>query len=116
GYHEIMHLRILTPALILAALSLNLPAQAVEPHTKVAIADASYVMGDGDTLAGAEENALTRAKRKAVEEAGVYIEAMSQDVERHADGKTTRLNSLSVRTIAAAITATEFLEKRRALE
>ena len=111
-----MHLRILTPALILAALSLNLPAQAAGPHVTVATADASYVMGDGDTLAGAEDNALSRAKRKAVEEAGVYIEATSQDVEKHADGQTSRLNSLSIRTIAAAITKTEFLEKRRALE
>ncbi len=111
-----MNLRILILPLLLAALPLSLPAQASEPHVKVAIADASYVMGDGDTLAGAEDNALTRAKRKAVEEAGVYIEAASQDIEQHADGKTTRLNSLSVRTIAAAITETEFLEKRRALE
>ena len=111
-----MRLHILTPALVAAALSLSLPAQAAEPHLKVAIADASYVMGDSDTLAGAEENALTRAKRKAVEETGVYIEATSQDVEKYADGKTTRLNSLSVRTIAAAITETEFLEKRRTLE
>jgi len=111
-----MSLRILIQTLLLAALSLSLPAQAAEPHVKVAIADASYVMGDGDTLAGAEDNALTRAKRKAVEEAGVYIEAASQDIEKHADGKTTRLNLLSVRTIAAAITETEFLEKRRALE
>jgi tetratricopeptide (TPR) repeat protein len=111
-----MDRRSLIPALLLAAFSVSLPAQAAEPHVKVAIADASYVMGDGDTLAGAEENALTRAKRKAVEEAGVYIEATSQDVEKHADGKTSRLNSLSVRMIAAAITETEFLEKRRVLE
>jgi tetratricopeptide (TPR) repeat protein len=111
-----MRLRILLSALLLATLSLNLPARAAEPHVKVAVAEASYVMGDGDTLAGAEENAVLRAKRKAVEEAGVYIEALSQDIEKHADGKTTRLNSLSIRTIAAAITETEFLEKRRALE
>jgi tetratricopeptide (TPR) repeat protein len=108
--------RILAPTLILAALTLSLPVQAAGPNIKVVIADALYVMGDGDTLAGAEENALTRAKRKAVEETGVYIEAASQDIEKHADGKTTRLNSLSIRTIAAAITETEFLEKRRALE
>lgn len=110
-----MHLRILIPALLMA-FSLSQPAQSAEPHVKVVTADASYVMGDGDTLAGAEENALTRAKRRAVEETGVYIEAASQDVEKHADGKTTRLNSLSIRTIAAAITETEFLEKRRALD
>ena len=110
-----MRLRILIPTL-LTALSLSLPAQAAGPHVKVVTADASYVMGDGETLAGAEDNALTRAKRKAVEETGVYIEAASQDIEKHADGKTTRLNSLSIRTIVAAITETEFLEKRRALE
>jgi tetratricopeptide (TPR) repeat protein len=106
----------LMPALLVALFPLGLPAQAAGPHVKVAIAEASYVMGDGDTLAGAEENALTRAKRTAVEEAGVYIEATSQDVEKYADGKTSRLNSLSVRTIAAAITETEFLEKRRILD
>ncbi|MSQ76995.1 MAG: hypothetical protein EXR97_00880, partial [Nitrospiraceae bacterium] len=88
-----MNRRSLIPALLLAVCSVSLPALAAEPHVKVAIADASYVMGDGDTLVGAEENALTRAKRKAVEEAGVYIEATSQDIEKHADGKTSRLNS-----------------------
>jgi len=111
-----MYLPTLTPALLLVALSLSLSAQAAEPHVKVVVADASYVMGDSDTLAGGEENALIRAKRKAVEEAGVYIEAASQDIEKQADGKTTRLNQLSIRTIAAAVTETEFLEKRRALE
>lgn len=110
-----MRLRILTLLLSLAALPASLSA-AAEPHVKVAIAEASYTMGDGDTLAGAEENAVIRAKRKAVEEAGVYIEALSQDIEKHADGKTTRLNSLSIRTIAAAVTETEFLDKRRLLE
>jgi tetratricopeptide (TPR) repeat protein len=107
---------ILAASLLAAACLWSLPAHAADPHVKVAIADASYVMGDGDTLAGAEENALIRAKRKAVEETGVYIEAASQDVEKHAGGNTTRLNSLSIRTIAAAITETEFLEKRRTLE
>jgi len=111
-----MRLPILTPALLLVAFSSSLPAQAADPHVKVVVADASYVMGDSDTLAGGEENALIRAKRKAVEQAGVYIEAASQDIEKHADGKTTRLNQLSIRTIAAAVTETEFLEKRRALE
>ena len=80
------------------------------------MADATYLMADTDTLNGAEENVLTRAKRKAVEEVGVYIEASSQDVEQEVNGHTSRSNSLSVRTIAAAITRTEILEKRRALE
>ena len=73
-------------------------------------------MADTDTLAGAEEKVLTRAKRKALEEVGVYIEASSHDIEKEVNGKTLRNNSVSVRTIAAAITRTEILEKRRALE
>lgn len=85
-------------------------------NVKVIVAEASYVMGDADTLAWAEENALLRAKRKAVEEAGVYIEASSQDVETISGGKTSLTNSLGVRTIAAAVTATEILERRRSLE
>ena len=110
-----MSLRIPTLLLVLAAFPVN-PSVAAEPHVKVVVAEASYAMGDGDTLVGAEENVLLRAKRKAVEEAGVYIEATSQDIEKHADGRTTRLNSLSIRTIAAAVTETEFLDKRRTLE
>ena len=85
-------------------------------NLKVIVAEASYVMGDADTLAWAEENVLLKAKRKAVEEAGVYIEASSQDVETISGGKTSRTNSLGVRTIAAAVTATEILETRRSLE
>ncbi len=111
-----MHRPTLIPILLLFTLLSNLPAQAAKPQLKVVVADASYVMGDSDTLAGGEENALIRAKQKAVEEAGVYIEAESKDIEKHTGGTTTRLNQLSVRTITAAVTQTEFLEKRRALE
>lgn len=99
----------LSVAPALAQLS---PAQ----PTKVIVAEASYVMSDADTLAGAEEAVLMRAKRKAVEEAGVYVEAASTDVETHADGTTSHLNQLSVRTISSAVTETEFLEKRQALD
>jgi tetratricopeptide (TPR) repeat protein len=105
----------LTLLAVLTSLS-GQPALTAEPHLKTITAEASYVMGDSDTLAGAEEAVLTRAKRKAVEEGGVYIEALSQDIEKHADGKTTRLNSLSVRTLAAAVTETEILDKKRVLE
>lgn len=87
-----------------------------EPPIKIVETDATYVMGDTDTLAGAEEHALLRAKRKAVEAAGVYLEATSEDVERYVNGKTSRWNSLAIRTLASAITKTEVLEKRRTLE
>lgn len=112
-----------TPYLKIAlAITLALPTASalaqVPPAqpTKVIVAEASYVMGDADTLTGAEEAVLMRAKRKAVEEAGVYVEAASTDVETHTDGTTSHLNQLSVRTISSAVTETEFLEKRQTLE
>jgi len=109
-------LRVLALILVPAAFPPETTARPAEPQVKVVVAEASYVMGDGDTLASAEEHVLARAKQKAVEEAGVYIEAASQDIEQHTDGRTTRLHALSIRTIAAAITDTEFLEKRRVIE
>ena len=101
---------------LLAMLAISSPALAATSNVRVVVADATYLMADTDTLSGAEENVLTRAKRKAVEEVGVYIEASSQDVEQEVNGHTSRSNSLSVRTIAAAITRTEILEKRRMLD
>jgi tetratricopeptide (TPR) repeat protein len=73
-------------------------------------------MADGDTLASAEEKVLQRAQRKAVEEAGVYLESTFHDVEKESGGKTTQTSSLEIRTISAAITETEILETRRSFE
>src|SRR3989454_48861 len=101
---------------LLVVLALGPAGLAGTPHVRVVVADATYLMADTDTLSGAEENALIRAKRKAVEEVGVYIETSSQDSEMEVDGKTSWTNSLSLRTIAAAMTKTEILDKRRTLE
>lgn len=84
--------------------------------TKTVIADSQYVMADGDTLAGAEEKVLQRAQRKAVEEAGVYLESTFHDVEKELGGRSMQASSLEIRTIAAAITETEVLESRRSFE
>lgn len=94
----------------------SLPSPASGQTLKVMVSEATYVMGDADTLAGAEDAALLRAKRKAVEQAGVYVESTSQDVETQVDGTASHLNELSVRTISAAVTETEILEKTRTLE
>lgn len=80
------------------------------------VAEAQYVMADGDTLAVAEEQVLRRAQRQAVEEAGVYLEASFRDIEKVADGRTTQASSLEIRTLAAAITKTEILESRRSFD
>ena len=89
---------------------------AFSASTKTVIADGQYVMADGDTLAGAEEKVLQRAQRRAVEEAGVYLESTFHDVEKESGGRSTQTSSLEIRTIAAAVTETEILESRRSFE
>ncbi len=89
---------------------------AFSASTKTVIANSQYVMADGDTLAGAEEKVLQRAQRKAVEEAGVYLESTFHDVEKESGGRSTQASSLEIRTIAAAITETEILESSRSFE
>lgn len=73
-------------------------------------------MADGDTLAGAEGKVLQRAQRKAVEEAGLYLESTFHDVEKESGGRSTQTSWLEIRTIAAAVTETEILESRRSFE
>ena len=89
---------------------------AFSASTKTVVADSHYVMADGDTLAVAEEKVLQRAQRKAVEEAGVYLESTFHDMEKESDGRSTQTSSLEIRTIAAAVTETEILESRRSFE
>jgi tetratricopeptide (TPR) repeat protein len=73
-------------------------------------------MADGDTLALAEEKVLQRAQRRAVEEAGMYLESTFLDFERTTGGKNFQTSSLEIRTIAAAITKTEIIEFQRSFE
>lgn len=89
---------------------MNQPASASETTV---VAEAHYLMADGDTLALAEEKVLQRAKRKAVEEAGMYLESTFLDVEKTEGDKSFQTSLLEIRTIAAAITKTETLESRR---
>jgi tetratricopeptide (TPR) repeat protein len=84
--------------------------------TKTVIAEAQYAMADGDTLASAEEKVVQRAQRKAVEEAGVYLESTFHDFEKEFQGRTSRKTSWEIRTITAAVTETEILESRRSFE
>ena len=86
------------------------PAAASET---VVVAEAYYVMGDGDTLTVAEERVLQRAQRKAIEEAGLYIESTFQDREKTEAGTSLQISSLEIRTISGAITKTEILDSQR---
>ncbi|ALA57251.1 tetratricopeptide repeat protein [Nitrospira moscoviensis] len=104
-------------ALLVAILdaSLLLTGTALAAETTI-IAEGHYVMADGDTLATAEERVLQRAKRRAVEEAGVYLESTFHDVEQSIHGRSTQISALEIRTIAAAVTKTDILESRRSIE
>jgi tetratricopeptide (TPR) repeat protein len=98
---------------ILATLPLPQQSRAAEATI---VAEGRYLMADGDTLAGAEEKVLQRAKRSAVEQAGMYLESTFYDVEKAAGDTGFQVSSLEIRTIAAAITKTELLDSRRSFE
>ena len=97
-----------------AVFSSTLPSLAAS--TKTVIAESHYAMADGDTLGAAEEKVLQRAQRRAVEEAGIYLESTFHDVEKESGGRVLQTSSLEIRTIAAAIAQTEILESRRSFE
>ena len=80
------------------------------------VTEGRYAMGDSDTLAMAEERVLRLAQRRAVEEAGLYIESTFQDIEKTSPDRNFQSSSLEIRTIAAAITKTDILESRRSFE
>lgn len=105
-----------TVALLAATATVSfLPPSASALDTTV-VAEAHYLMADGDTLAQAEEKVLQRAKRKAIEEAGMYIESTLLDIEKTAGGRSFQSSSLEIRTIASAITKTEILDSSRSFE
>jgi len=102
---------LLLPTLIISSL-LAWSHPTVASETAV-IAEGHYVMGDSDTFAVAEERVLQRAQRKAVEEAGLYIESTFLDREKTKAGVSHQVSSLEIRTITGAIIKTEVLESRR---
>ena len=106
----------LTWPLLPAVTVLLISVQAAHASETTIIAEGQYVMADGDTLALAEEKVLQRAQRRAVEEAGVYLEATFRDFEKSTGGRSTQTSSLEIRTLAAAITKTEILDSRRSFE
>ena len=78
------------------------------PEERVITAEASYLMGDGETPSFAEAMVLQKAKQTALEEAGTYVQsytkAMSFDI-------TTE----EVQTITGGLLKTEILKKTRTL-
>lgn len=95
------------PVLFLIALILILSPPALA-ETKALIADADYIMGDGETPAFAEAMALQKAKQHALEEAGTYVQSYTKTSNQD-------LTVDEVQTIAGGLMQTEVLEKTRTL-
>jgi hypothetical protein len=85
-----MLLRMQFSALILTTILATAPF-VLAGDLRTVISEAVYVMADRDTLGSAREAALLRAKQKAIEQAGVYLESWFTDVSRETttDGRHT---------------------------
>ena len=80
----------------------------VYADTKTLTADASYIMGDGETPSFAEAMALQKAKQSALEEAGTYVQSYTRSVNQD-------LTQDEIQTIAGGVMHIEVLEKNRTL-
>ncbi|MEQ1843960.1 MAG: TonB family protein [Nitrospira sp.] len=78
-------------------------------ENKTIISDATYSMGDGETPLSAEAMVLQKAKQRALEEAGTYVESYTH--VRNLD-----LTVDEIKTIAGGVMKTEVIEQTRALE
>lgn len=88
--------------LFLASVSL------VYADTKTLTADASYLMGDGETPDFAEARALQKAKQTALEEAGTYVESYTK-------AQNLDVTAEEIQTVAGGVLQVEVLEKTRSL-
>lgn len=80
----------------------------VYADTKTLTADASYIMGDGETPSFAEAMALQKAKQTALEEAGTYVQSYTKSVNQD-------LTKDEIQTLAGGVMQVEVLEKARSI-
>lgn len=81
----------------------------VQAETKTIVSEAIYSMGDGETPSFAEAMVFQKAKQRALEEAGTYVESYTH--VRNLD-----LTVDEIKTIAGGVMMTEIVEQNRALE
>jgi hypothetical protein len=77
-------------------------------ETKVLTAEATYLMGDGETPSFAEAMALQKAKQMALEQAGTYVESYTKF-------QNLDLTTEEIQTIAGGVLQVEVLDKSRTL-
>ena len=93
---------------ILASLLLLVVPLVAHAETKVLTAEATYVMGDGESPSFAEAMVLQKAKQMALEQAGTYVESYTK-VQNY------QLTTEEIQTIAGGVLQVEVLEKTRTL-
>ena len=81
----------------------------VQAETKTIVSEATYSMGEGETSLFAEAMVLQKAKQRALEEAGTYVESYTH--VRNLD-----LTIDEIKTIAGGVMKTEIVEQNRAVE
>lgn len=77
-------------------------------ETKTIEAEATYIMGDGESPAFAESIALQKAKQTALEQAGTYVESYTKI-------QNLDLTTEEIQTIAGGVLRVELLQRTRAL-
>ncbi|GKS64833.1 hypothetical protein YTPLAS72_21370 [Nitrospira sp.] len=94
----------------MSALCICLLASVSLAHadTKALTAEATYIMGDGETPSFAEAMALQKAKQTALEEAGTYVQSYTRSVNQD-------LTKDEIQTLAGGVVQVEILEKNRTL-
>lgn len=92
--------------IILLSLLLLLFYGTCYAETNEIIAEGTYVMGDDDTPAIAEERALINAKRMALEQAGTYLASYSKTIN-------LELTKDEIETIAKGSLQTTVIDKKR---
>ena len=80
----------------------------VQAETKTIIAEAIYLMGDGETPSFAEAMVLQKAKQTALEQAGTYVESYTQ--VRNLDVAVDE-----IKTIAGGVLETDVIQKDRTI-
>lgn len=78
-------------------------------ETKEIIAEGTYIMGDGETPSVAQERAVMLAKRAAIEQAGVYIESLSEI-------KNMQLTKDEIVAFTSGLVEASVIDKKRILK
>jgi hypothetical protein len=78
----------------------------VQAETKTIVSEATYSMGDGETPSFAEAMVLQKAKQRALEEAGTYVEAYTKV-------QNLDLTAEEIQTITGGVLLVEVMERNR---